>query len=121
MKAIDIINRVDLHESNDYSPEQKLKWLSSLDGRIYVDIILTHEGGKLGPMPEYETGNEQLLVGAPYGEDLYYYYLMAMIESENSENARYAKRSSQFNNVYKQFTDWYNRNNMPKSTGKQFI
>jgi predicted secreted protein len=44
-----------------------------------------------------------------------------MIESENSENARYAKRSSQFNNVYKQFTDWYNRNNMPKSTGKQFI
>lgn len=121
MKAMDIIDRVDLLEPNEYSPEQKLRWLSTLDGKIYTEVILTHEGGKLDAMPEYETGQEELLVERPYGEDMYYYYLQAMIASENSENARYLKRSTQFNNAYKQFVDWYNRNHMPLKTGMQFI
>ncbi len=43
MKAIDMIERVDLLEPNDYSPEQKLHWLSSLDGKVFRELIETHE------------------------------------------------------------------------------
>jgi hypothetical protein len=121
MKAMDIIDRVDLMEPNEYSPEQKLRWLSTLDGKIFVDVILSHEGSKLDALPEYVNGDERLLVGAPHGEDLYYYYLQAMIASENSENARYVKRMTQFNSAYQDFVNWYNRNHKPKSCGKQFI
>lgn len=121
MKAMDIIDRVDLLESNEYSPEQKLRWLSTLDGKIYTEVILTHEGGKLDAMPEYETGQEELLVERPYGEDMYYYYLQAMIAAENSENSRYLKRSTQFNNAYQQFVNWYNRTHTPLNKGVQFI
>lgn len=121
MKAMDIIDRVDVMEVNQYSPEQKLRWLSTLDGKVYYEVILTHEGGKLGLPPDYQTGQEQLIIGAPYGEDIYYYYLMAMIEAENNENARYAKRMTQFNNAYQQWCNWYNREHKPLSTGKQFI
>ena len=49
MKAIDIIERVDLLEPNDYSPEQKLHWLSSLDGKIFREVIKTHEGAVADP------------------------------------------------------------------------
>lgn len=121
MKAMDIIDRVDMMEPNGYTPEQKLRWLSTLDGQIYTEVILTHEGGKLGAMPEYTTGQEQLLVDRPYGEDMYYNYLMAMIDAENGETQRYNRRMTMFNNCYKSFVNWYNRNFMPKSTGRQFI
>ena len=40
---MDIIERLDLLEPNDYSPEQKLRWLNTLDGKIYREVIQTHE------------------------------------------------------------------------------
>ena len=38
MKAMDIIDRLDGLEPNQYSPEQKLRWLSILDGKIYEEV-----------------------------------------------------------------------------------
>lgn len=121
MKAMEIIDRVDMLEPNDYGPEQKLRWLSTLDGKVFCDVILTHEDGKLDAMPEYTNGNEELIIGMPHGEDVYFYYLTAMIAAENNENARYAKRTTQFNNAYQQWVSWYNRSHKPKSCGKQFV
>ncbi len=112
MKAMDIIDRVDLLEPNDYSPEQKLHWLSTLDGKIWRKVIHTHEGGNAWCGP-YRTGDEELIVGPPYGEDIYYHYLQAMIAAENSETQRYNKRMTMFNAAYQGFTNWYNRTHMP--------
>ena len=120
MKAIDIIERVDLLEPNDYSPEQKLHWLTSLDGRIFHEVIRTHEGAQTEEAPSYRTGDEQLLVGAPYGEDLYYYYLQAMIAAENSETQRYNKRMTLFNSAYTAFSAWYVRTHRPRQAGDHF-
>ena len=79
---MDIIERLDLLEPNDYSPEQKLRWLNTLDGKIHREVIQTHED-VWTPFPDsYVSGEEELLVGEPYGEDLYYYYLQAMIAAE---------------------------------------
>ena len=73
IKAMDMIERLDMLEPNDYAPEQKLRWLSALDGKIYREVIRTHEGGNVWPGP-YVRGDEELIVPLPYGEDIYYHY-----------------------------------------------
>ncbi len=120
MKAIDMIERVDLLEPNDYSPEQKLHWLQSLDGRIFRELVETHEQAETETLPAYVSGDEELLVGEPYGEDLYYYYLQAMIAAENSETQRYNKRMTLFNSAYTAFSAWYVRTHRPRQAGDHF-
>lgn len=112
IKAMEIIERLDLLEPNDYAPEQKLRWLSTLDGKIYREVIRTHEGGNAWCGP-YLRGDEELIVGLPYGEDIYYHYLQAMIAAENSETQRYNKRMTMFNAAYQGWTNWYNMSHMP--------
>ena len=114
MRAMDIIERVDLLEPNDYSPEQKLHWLSNLDGRLYREVVKTHEDAFIAWPGEYVSGDEELIVAAPYGEELYYYYLQAMIAAENSETQRYNKRMTMFNSALQAWTDWYNRTHRPR-------
>ena len=120
MKAIDMIERVDLLEPNDYSPEQKLHWLQSLDGRIFRELVETHEQAETESLPAYVSGDEELLIGEPYGEDLYYYYLQAMIAAENSETQRYNKRMTLFNSAYTAFSAWYVRTHRPRQAGDHF-
>ena len=121
MKVMDIIDRVDMMEPNVYSPEQKISWLSSLDGKIFEEVIKTHETPIIECWTPYETGNEELIIGMPYGEEIYYNYLLMKIEAENSETQRYNKRASLFANAYREWTNWYNRHHMPRRTGMQFI
>ena len=119
MKAMDIIDRVDLLEPNDYSPEQKLHWLSTLDGKIYREVIRAHEGGGAWCGP-YQSGEEELLVSPPWGGEIYYQYLQAMIAAENSETQRYNKRMTLFNSAYTAFAAWYTRTHRPKRGGECF-
>lgn len=121
MKAMDIIDRVDLMEPNDYSPEQKLHWLATLDGKIYREVIKTHEDAFIPYPGEYTTGNEELIVTEPYGEDVYYYYLQAMIAAENNETQRYNKRMTMFNSAYQGWTNYYNRTHRPARAGTHFL
>ena len=117
MTAMDIINRLDLMEPNDYSPEQKLKWLSSLDGKIFNDVILTHElpeGSEALKPPVYVNGNEELIIPEPHGTDVYYYYLQSMISSENNETQRFSNRRMLYNNAYQEWVNFYNRTHMPR-------
>lgn len=120
MKAMDIIERVDLLEPNDYSPEQKLHWLSTLDGKVFHEVIQTHHGAHIHHLPVYVNGDEELIIPAPYGEDIYYYYLQSMIAAENSETQRYNKRMTMFNASYTDWTNHYNKTHMPISNRRQF-
>ena len=109
-----IIDRVDLMEPNQYSTEQKLHWLSTLDGKLFEELVRPRhpEREKIRP---YETGQEELLIAFPYGEDIYYNYLQAMIAAENSETQRYNRRMTMFNSMLREFMNWYNRCNAPLS------
>lgn len=121
MKAMDIIDRVDLLEPNQYSPEQKLHWLSTLDGKLFEELVRPRHPDMEKIRP-YETGQEELLIAFPYGEDIYYNYLQAMIAAENSETQRYNRRMTMFNSVMAEFVNWYNRSNEPVSReGTHFI
>lgn len=118
---MDIIDRVDLMEPNQYSPEQKLHWLSSLDGKLFEEVIRPRHPEKEKPLP-CQTGQEELLLGEPYGEDIYYNYLQAMIAAENSETQRYNRRMTMFNSLMTEYLNWYNRSHAPVSReGTHFV
>ena len=121
MKAMDIIDRVDLMEPNQYSPEQKLHWLSNLDGKLFNELVRPRDPEKQAPLP-YESGQEQLLIPQPYGEDIYYNYLQAMIAAENAETQRYNRRMTMFNSLLMEFSNFLNRSQAPVSReGTHFI
>ena len=121
MKAMDIIDRVDLMEPNQYSPEQKLHWLSNLDGKLFNELVRPRDPERQAPLP-YESGQEQLLIPQPYGEDIYYNYLQAMIAAENSETQRYNRRMTMFNSLLMEYANFLNRSQAPVSReGTHFI
>ena len=119
MKAIDIIQKVDELEPNQYGVEQKLSWLSQLDGQIFRELISAYDSAAVLP-ESYTGGDEALLVPFPYGESVYLGYLQAMIAAENFEAAKYNQHISMFNSAYSQFRDWYMRSRTHVKTGGQF-
>ena len=109
----DVLNRVDELEPNQYSTEQKMRWLTVLDGKIFEEIIKTHMSPIRTEFNEYSDTGEELLVPFPYADDLYSWYLQAKIAAENSESGKYEQARIIYNDALKQFGDWYNRNHMP--------
>ena len=76
MKANEAIERVDVLRPNPFSEEEKLRWLSELDGKISKEVL------KLGKVFDYtgvEPSETELLVRLPY-TDVYLFYLCAMID-----------------------------------------
>ena len=119
MTGLEIIDRVDALEYNQYNTEQKLRWLYQLDGQIYQEVIERHEDAVELP-EEYSTGNEQLLVSAPYGEPMYIAYLLAQIALYNGELSRYNAQVLAYNQQFSSWSADYNRRHMPRGA-TQFI
>ena len=123
MKVSEAISLVDKLKVNQYSETMKIGWLSKLDGQIFKEIFLTHEGNSIETFDGYdETSQEQeLLVPYPYDEDVYNYFLQAQIDKENGETARYNQSITLYNNAFLAFQNWYNRTHMPISKGTRFV
>lgn len=119
MTGREIIERVDELCPNDYEEEQKLRWLSSLDGQIFHEVISTHEDAERDSFEPYEDGEETLLVPWPYGEDLYCWYLQAMIAAVNAEAYKFQQLCALYNGALQQYTARYNREHLPKG-GRRF-
>ena len=120
MTVLEIINRADTLEPNAYSADEKIRWLSNLDGKIFEEVIKTHEGGAESFTP-YSTGDEELLLAEPYGEDVYTHYIAAMIASGNSEVSRYNQQIAMYNANYGQWFNWYTRTHRPLPKSKRFV
>lgn len=112
MTGSEIIERLDELEFNQYSVEQKLRWLHQLDGQIYREVIERHEGAPSMP-PLYITGQEELLVPEPYGEQMYLNYLLAQLALFNGEVPRYNMQASAYNVQYAAWSADYTRRHMP--------
>lgn len=119
----DAILTVDSLKPNSYTLDQKLSWLSKLDGQIYEEVFKTHEVFPDGAFVPYDGENidEPLLVPYPFDADIYINFLEAQIDRENGETAKYNQSITLFNNAYQNFTSWYNRTHTPRPTGQRFI
>jgi len=97
-----LIAKVDALMPNQYTKDQKLNWIEQLDHKIDIELRQTH------CIPE---GKE---LDNPYEDDLYSYWLQAMIALQNAEIAKYNQQISMFNTTYDQFESLVNRTYFPK-------
>lgn len=116
MTLIEAINEVDELCPNIYSQEQKIRWLSRLDGIIKTKIIDTHEGGEAVRFAGYheKTPLETVLLApAPY-DSIYLLWLEARIHYSDGETTRFNNTNAMYNAEFMEFSNFYNRAHMPK-------
>lgn len=120
MTIQDVITLADDLSPNQYTDNHKIQWLSSLDGKIFHDVILTHCGCMLYDYPDggYTAADQELIVEEPYASDLYVAYLQSKIAAANAEIVKYNQFATLYNTAYNEWTSWYNRTHMPKTCGK---
>ena len=123
MTIIEAINRADRLKPNTYSQQDKVSWLSNLDGIVKKEIIDTHEGGEDVVFAGYEDGTlltTELLIPAPYDE-VYIRYLEMQIDYANGEYGKYNNSAAAYNTAFSAFEKYYNRDHMPISKGTRFL
>lgn len=123
MTIIEAINGIDAIKPNSYSEENKIGWLSLLDGRIKNEIIDTHTGAEIKEFSKYDGNtplDTELLAEAPY-DDIYIKWLEAQIDYANGEYAKYNNSSLMFNNLFDAYKNYYNRKYVPKGTGFKYF
>lgn len=115
MTVDEAIRAVDGLKPNMYTVEQKVAWLNALDGRLFREVILTHEHEAGATFTPYEwTGDLQdaLIAPAPYDE-VYRWWLESQIDLSNGEATKYNASSMMYNAALDSYTAWYNRTHMP--------
>lgn len=123
MTISDALGRIDALKHNTYSQEDKILWLSTVDGHVKKKIIDTHEGAEAVRFEGYgaDTPLEtELLVPAPYDE-LYLRWLEAQIDYHNGDYGKYNNAIVLYNTVFDAFRNDYNRNHMPLGRGFRYF
>ena len=116
MTIIEAINRIDSLKPNNYSQDDKVAWLSKIDGIIKEKIIDTHEGGEDIVYEGYDADTNtatELIAKAPY-DDLYIKWLEAQIDYANNEYGKYNNSMTMYNATYAEYENYCNRSHMPK-------
>ena len=122
MRISEAISKVDALKPNNYTPEDKIDWLSTLDHRVKTKIIDTHVCNE----PIYFYGYDGMidqdteLLAPPPFDEMYLRWLEAMIDYHNSDDDRYNNSIVLFNNAYEDYKKHYTRTHMPISKGKRF-
>ena len=123
MTIIEAINHIDSLKPNNYTQDDKVTWLSRIDGIIKEKVIDTHEGGEDITFDGYDTNTNtstELLVPAPYDE-LYLRWLEAQIDYANGEYKKYNNSMTMYNSAYIEYENHYNRTHMPKGKKLKFF
>ena len=114
MTFMEAVNRVDAVKPNVYELEEKLRWLSVLDGIVKKEIMDTHEGAE-AVLPEADTDRE-LLAPHPY-DGMYIHWLEAQIDYAGGEYGKYNSSMAMFRAVYEAYEKYYHRLHKPIAKG----
>ena len=102
----EIITRVDEIKPNAFSETTKLNWLTSLNGKLAIDIFLMD----IAEVRELPYGADAIdrepLVGFPH-EEVYDEYLAAKIDAANGEVSEYQNRMQIYDAYYTNFVSWF--------------
>ena len=109
------LSRIDAVKPNSFRQDEKIRWLSVLDGMIKAEIIDTHEGAESVEFKEYDDTTpltQELLVPHPY-DDVYIKWLEAQIDYSLGEYGKYNNSVTMYNAAYLAFQKYYNRTHKP--------
>lgn len=93
----------------------KISWLNQMEETIYKEVICTHEGYEeihLKQITMESDYEQELIAEDPYSK-LYVFYLLSKIDFINHEWDSYNNTAEMFNQAYKEYKAYYNRNHMP--------
>lgn len=112
-ECIDLVDNV---KPNQYSIEDKVRWLSFLDAKIINDILKTHDDydSDYDLFDGYSSDrlDTKLIADFPY-DRLYEAYLKMKVDEENGETARYNNSAIMFNSYLMEYKKHYNKYHMP--------
>ena len=112
MTVNEAINMVNATKPNQFDSSVKIAWLSEIDGKIFNEVIKTHNNASIEAFTGHTSGDENLLISAPY-DSIYLRWLEAQIDYANGDTRRYNVSATAFQAEYSQFTRYYNRTHMP--------
>ena len=117
-EAIDLVDRL---TPNQYDNEDKVRWLSTLDGMVQAEIRAEHGADEAfrGYGPECDMDGTELLVPMPYDE-LYRWYLEMKIADANGEIVRCNNAAEKFNRCWAAYFAACNRAGMPRQRADHF-
>ena len=106
------IDKADGLKPNQFTEDEKLRWLNDLDAQIHEEIIETHDGWDGSKFAPHESMEDELIAPFPY-EELYVSYLKMKYDEENGDVARYNNSMSTFDAHYQNYAKSYNKKHMP--------
>lgn len=114
-----VIAEVDALERNDFSTEEKTRWLSRLDGKAFEEVIALREGGpeSFDGYPADADPQTPLLIFEPHGE-VYTSYLLAQIARHMEENDLYNERMLTHQDAWDAWAASYARSHRQRLGGR---
>ena len=96
-----------------YSEEDKLRWISELDGMVKR---IVHQETEAEPYRFPEDMDKELVIPAPF-DGVYELYILSKIDFHNQEWSKYNNTATAFHAMFEDYKKAYIRENMPKSSG----
>ena len=103
--VIEIIERADKIRPNQFSDETKAEWLNHIEGRIAAEIFKENE---YSPFILPEDGDKELRLESPY-DDIYNWYMYAMIDIAHREYDAYRIDMEMFNAAWDDAETFYKK------------
>ncbi|MCL2488252.1 MAG: hypothetical protein FWE80_06165 [Oscillospiraceae bacterium] len=115
------IEQCDMLQGNPYGNREKLLWLSTLEAKIWEEIISRYEKKRKKPVFDGWGDRDmgKTLLAEPPFDELYVLYLTAQVDFHNGEMNRYNNAAARFNQAFAEFARHYNRTHMPKTDNIQ--
>lgn len=112
MKARELINIIDSMKPNAFGEAAKLQWVNEAEGYIWTEVMLN------SPVTYVEIGLDGELMVKPPHSELYWPYLMAMIDLANGDYERYTNSMQLYNDRIRRYMRWYADNYRPADSGE---
>lgn len=123
MTIAQVIEKIDSLKPNNYSQAEKIAWLNIVEGLIYRTVIETHYGDEEITFNGYTdaTPDSTVLIAYEPYDDLYLAWLESKIDYYNSEIAKYNNSVTRFNELYRAYSNHYNRTHVSKTTKVKYF
>jgi len=120
MTIIEAINRVDAVKPNGFHLDEKICWLSRLDGIVKSELHDVHMNDIQTVFEGYDGKSltKELFVPHPYDE-VYLRYLESQIDYASGEYEKYNNSILLFNAAWEAYQKFYHRTHRPRA--KDFV
>lgn len=116
MIIAEIIERADTLRPNPFAAEEKIRWLSELDGKIAVDVFDDEE---FSGYDISDSESRELILEDRYS-DVYLFYLCAMIDFFSRDYGEYNNSIALFNSAYEKMAKTKHRKKIGGGKGDYY-